>query len=61
MNNLFRQNCLSKPPTPHKPQKNKFNFKTAKNNTICSLNEVECFLNNFQQISRCLKFYKFFR
>ena len=38
-------NCTSaKPP---KPPKKKFDFKSLKKDTCSSLNDVECFLNNF--------------
>lgn len=33
-------------------------FKIYKNNTINSLNDVECFLNNFHHYFKCLKLYK---
>ena len=36
-------------------KKEKFDFKCFTKNTICSLNDVECFLNNFTY------YYKFFR
>ena len=50
MNNLLIPNLPIKSHM-HKSQcKNKFDFKTAKRNTICSLNEVECFLNNFHKL-----------
>lgn len=39
-------------------KKKKFDFKKMKKNTICSLNEVECFLNKFQKFSKCFKLYK---
>lgn len=60
MNNLYKSNLnniknrgdLSAPP------KNKcFSFKSMKNNTICSLNEVEYFLNNFNKIAKFIKLY----
>ena len=35
------------PCPPHKPPKKKFDFKEFKNDTCTSLNDVECFLNNF--------------
>lgn len=38
-------------------KKNSFNFSQKKENTICSLHEVESFLCNFQ---KALKFYKIF-
>ena len=47
------------PQTPQKSKKNppkkKLNFKTLKKNTCTSLNDVECFLNNFTD---SLKYYK---
>ena len=46
----------SPPPKPKKnPPKKKFNFKTLKKNTCTSINDVECFLNNF---TNSLKYYK---
>ena len=41
-----------------KPKKKKIDFKTLKNNTCKSLNEVEYFLNNFQKFTNCIKLYK---
>ena len=38
--------------------KNHFNFKLYKKNTINSLNDVECFLNNFNHFFKYLKLYK---
>lgn len=35
-----------------------FNFKLYKNNTIKSLNEVEYFLNNFNNFIKYVKLYK---
>lgn len=40
------------------PPKKNFNFKTYKNNTINSLKEVECFLNDFSRFTKCMKLYK---
>lgn len=37
------------------PPKKKLNFKTLKKDTCTSLNDVECFLNNFTD---SLKYYK---
>ena len=51
-NNLYR----SSPPSLK--EKKKLNFKTMKNNTISSLNEVECFLNKLQHTIRYIKLYK---
>ena len=72
MNNLFYCNnqCISKqlPPPPHnkkepkkeppKKKKNKIDFKKIKKNTFTSLNEVECFLNNFHTFTNYIKLYK---
>lgn len=41
-----------------KSKKKKLNFKTCKNNTINSLNEVEHFLRNFNGIVKYIKLYK---
>lgn len=38
--------------------KKNFNFKLYKNNTIKSLNEVEYFLNNFNNFIKYVKLYK---
>lgn len=35
------------PRPKHKPQKKKFDFKSFHKNACTSLNDVECFLNNF--------------
>ena len=43
---------------PKKPEKKKINFKTLKKNTIHSLNEVECFLNDFHRFCNYVKLYK---
>ena len=52
INNLYRSNI--------KNQKGnqKITFKSKKNNTITSLNEVECFLNKIQNTLRYIKLYK---
>ena len=52
---------LPKPPiTPQPPKKKKIRFDIIKikKNTICSLNEVECFLNNFHKFFNYVKLYK---
>ena len=52
------------PPDSHcndKPKKNKINFAEKKNNTLNSLNEVECFLNDFKHFKRYIHLYKFFK
>ena len=75
MNNLFRATPPStsnnsphtEPPPAHVPhpkshnKKKKLDFKTMQKNTISSLNDVEYFLKNIHQISRYMKFFKFFR
>lgn len=38
-----------------------FNFLQKKENVICSLNEVECFLCNCSKVLKCFKFYCFFK
>lgn len=43
------------PSKPPKPQKKKFDFKSLKNNTCSSLNDVECFLNNFCSTLKYIK------
>ncbi len=45
---------------PQHKNKN-FCFKDYKNNTIKSLNEVECFLNNLDKASKYIHLYKFLR
>ena len=42
-----------KPPT--KPPKKKFDYKSFKKNTCTSLNDVECFLNNFSSTLKYIK------
>ena len=41
--------------------KNSFNFAQKKENTLCSLHEVENFLCNCQKAIKCFKFYCFFK
>lgn len=48
-NNYINKNCCS------------FNFHEKKENTICSLHEVECFLYNCQKILKAFKLYCFFK
>ena len=43
---------------PPPPKRKPLNFKTCKINTIKSLNEVEHFLRNFNNIARYIKLYK---
>ena len=51
-NNLCRSN------TPPQKENKKLSFRTMKNNTISSLNDVECFLNKLQHTIRYIKLYK---
>lgn len=44
------------PPPPKKPPK-KFDFKKFKKDTCTSLNEVECFLCNFNSFCKYIKLY----
>lgn len=50
--NLNNDNCGNKVP---------FNFSQKKENTLCSLREVEGFLCNCQKALKCFKFYCFFK
>lgn len=60
MNNIYRTNYNSienrGDKSPH--EKNKFNFKNFKKNTITSLNDVEHFLNDFHSFWKYVKLYK---
>ena len=65
MSNKFyykRGENMSKPPIPpfHPPKKKKIKFDIIKmkKNTVKSLNEVECFLNNFNKFFNYMKLYK---
>ena len=40
---------------------NKLDFKTFKHNACTSLNEVECFLNNFNNLCKIMRLYKLLR
>lgn len=48
----------SLPPDKKNSKKKKFDFIKYKTNTINSLNEVENFLRNFNNLSKYLKLYK---
>lgn len=50
--NLYRSN------PPEKKEKKKLDFKSMKNNTVSSLNEVEHFLNKMQHTLRYIKLFK---
>ena len=43
------------PPKPPKPPKKKFDIKCLKKDTCTSLNDVECFLNNFCSTLKYIK------
>lgn len=40
------------------PHKKHFDFKICKRNTLESLNDVECFLNNLERFTNYIKLYK---
>ena len=75
MNNLFRSNNKNEsylnynnnfsrsifPVTDTKNEHKKLCFKTIKCNTISSLNDVECFLNNMNKFWHYVKLYKLLR
>jgi len=42
-------------PPPPKPLQKKLDFKTLKKDTCTSLNDVECFLNNFTHTLKYIK------
>lgn len=48
----------SVPPPPPPPKKKKFDINKYKENTLKSLNEVECFLCNIKKITNSIKLYK---
>ena len=56
--NLF-YSCNNK--SYEKLKKRKFDFKSKKENTLKSLNEVEHFLNDYKHFSKYIKMYKFFK
>ena len=49
---------ISPPPKHPKPPKKKFDFKTLKNDTCTSLNDVEYFLNKFTSSLKYIKLIK---
>ena len=57
-NNKFFSSSCSPNFENQKKKKNKTDFKKLKNNTINSLNEVECFLTNFNKFTDYIKLYK---
>ena len=60
MNRLYNINNLEKQENrgEETPRKNKFDFKKCKNNTINSLKDIECFLNDCSRFVKCIKLYK---
>lgn len=54
-NNYLKESCTE---NSKKGKKKKFDFNKKKENTIKSLNEVECFLRNFKNMSKYIKLYK---
>lgn len=57
-NNYHRESPPPPRPQPDNKKKNKIDFKKLKKNTCNSLNEVECFLNNFHRFTNYIKLYK---
>ena len=58
-NKIYYKNRGEKSTSPTIPHKKpKFDFCKIKANTICSLNEVECFLNSSHKILNYIKLYK---
>ena len=55
------QNYIKKRGNCCVPHKKSLSFGQIKHNTICSLNEVDYFLNNLNQFWRYVKLYKFFK
>lgn len=53
-NRSIPQSKPSPRPKP-KPQKKKFDFKSFHKNTCTSLNDVECFLNNFSNTCKYIR------
>ena len=47
--------ALTRPPHPKKPPKKKITFKSLKKDACTSLNDVECFLNNFSHTLKYIK------
>lgn len=58
-NNNYYRSTLPSNNTRNEPKKKC--FKTIKCNTITSLNEVECFLNNMNRFWNYVKLYKLLR
>lgn len=62
MNNLYRANFNARENRgANAPQKKKINFNQMKDNTIQSLNEIECFLCNLNHFWKYVKLYKIFK
>lgn len=61
-NSLENRDINSKEHISDSKEKNsKIDIKQKKDNAIKSLNEVECFLNDFDRFKRYLHLYKFFK
>ncbi len=56
MNQYYNKYCNTE-----NSRKNSSNFALKKENTLCSLYQVENFLCNIQKALRCFKFYCFFK
>jgi len=53
-----RNGKISNPPISPNKKKNKFDIIKIKKETVKSLNEIECFLNNFNKFFNYVKLYK---
>lgn len=60
-NSIIQKRGEKNSPSKNSPKKKKLNFKCCKDNTLCSLNEVEHFLRNFNNFKKYIKLYKLFK
>lgn len=60
-NTIMQKRGEKKSPSKNSPKKKKLSFKCCKDNTLCSLNEVEHFLRNFNSFMKYIKLYKLFK
>ena len=60
-NNIIQKRGEEKSSPKNLSKKKKINFKCCKDNTLCSLNEVEHFLRNFNSFTKYIKLYKLFK
>ena len=55
---LIKKNNRGENPSVNCP---KYTFEICKNNTLCSLKEVNCFLNGISTACKCFKFVNLFK